>query len=1423
MRAPYRLALFALAVAALLTAVGASLSPRVSASEDSDKGIVAGLLSKALSSDTSSVSIGAVDGALSSDVTIRDVVVADSDGPWLKLDQAHLVWSRLALLQRRLQVDDLEIGRLQILRRSVPSGKPQTDGAPILPELPLKVIVKAFRTKSIVLGQPLLGVAAELGASGRATLGPPSEGLDLALEAKRIDSGGDFHLSLGFVPQTSRLSVNAKFEEPPGGLVAHVIGLPAASPIDLKLDGDGPLDSFGAKLQFAAGSDIGADGDLHLQRQGAGRRLTAAMRARVAGLLPPVASDVFAGETDLDASIGLGDDGAVAIDKLALASKTARLDVTGAVDAARRADVALHAKSLPGAPHVGSFALDAEGKGPIDALALTVTSKVESAEFSLGRVAALAAAFHVLPSGPFGDPATRIAIDGEAKASGLSLLDPAYDDAFGPTASLQFSAEARSDGLLHGAKLDWTTERLSASFAGDVSSAHVVGEAKVTAPDLSHFGRLAGLALKGALAGKFEIDAAPRDRAGRAIIGAGVTHFATGKAVIDGFSGGALKLDGVASRLADGGFGFERLRLEGGNGVATIDGQVSQEKAALRAEIDIPEAKALDARISGAARLTADLSGALSSLDGAVLATLKDGRMLGRPTPRLQVSADLLDLTRDAHGEAKLDGLIDAQPATGDLRFAMRPDGGVAIDALTLAVGSARIEGRLALAADRTADGHLAIRAPKLDDLSPLALTKLGGAIDASADLTSGSGKQNAELRAKSAALSVAGAEIAGLDVDLAAQDLFGALSLAGRADFDRIVVSGETITGVKLAARPVAEGSDVELRFTARGLATQAQGRLAAGTPQFTLTKYDASGRGQTLRLLKSAVIGWVGGEVNFSELAVGVGSGRASVAGRVGSSLDLDLAATALPLAALDLAKPGLGLAGTFDAAAKVRGSLQAPEGNWRASVSGLTAPQTRSAGLPPISARASGALSDGRTTLDAAIDLGKGSALRMAGSAPLSSDGALDARITGRLDLALANSVLGASGQRASGAADVDLKLQGRLAEPRAVGYVLVRDGAFSDEISGFKAQSIEATLRADGDVLEVARFSAATPNGGALSASGKVRLDSAAGFPGDLHLTAQRAQLLSNAIVATTADLALDVNGPLARAPKIGGRIEISSMDIQIPGRLPSQSVPLADATHIDPGPTARARLALAARANAQRAAGPPFVAALDLHVSAPSRIFVRGRGVDAELSGDLAISGTTRQPSTTGAFQLRRGTFVILGKTLDFTRGSATFHGGVIPELDMLAQTTTSDATAQIAITGSAAAPTFTFTSQPVFAQDEILSRILFDKPSGSLSPIQALQLANAASSLAGGPDAFEKLRRSLGVDSLDVGSDSSGGATVGVRRSLGNRLSVGVTTGARPEDNGVSMDFDLTRHLRLQGGVNAAGGSQAGVGSQWEY
>src|SRR5207245_4846835 len=127
-------------------------------------------------------------------------------------------------------------------------------------------------------------------------------------------------------------------------------------------------------------------------------------------------------------------------------------------------------------------------------------------------------------------------------------------------------------------------------------------------------------------------------------------------------------------------------------------------------------------------------------------------------------------------------------------------------------------------------------------------------------------------------------------------------------------------------------------------------------------------------------------------------------------------------------------------------------------------------------------------------------------------------------------------------------------------------------------------------------------------------------------------------------------------------------------------------------------------------------------------------------LESEWRGRMAITGTTAAPVITGALEQIRGSVDLLGKTFTLTRGSITFDGGakLDPVLDIVAEASAADITAQVTIGGFASAPTVTLSSTPPVPQDEILSRVLFNRGVGQLSAGEGLQLAAAAGTLPGG-------------------------------------------------------------------------------------
>ena len=1034
---------------------------------EGDKGVLADLISRALSSPSMSVSIGAVDGVLSSDASISDIVISDRNGPWLKVDKARLVWNRLALFSRRLEVDQLTIGRLEFLRRPLPSETPPPDtGAPqpILPELPVKVLIKQFGVQELSLGEPVVGVAARLSISGKATLGPPSEGLDLTLTAQRLDAPGDFKTLLTYIPATDRLTLNVNSSEPAGGIFAHLANLPGLPPVKLAFNGAGALDNFTAKLDFTAGADVWANGQVIVARQGAGRRLTLDLDSRLEGLAPGVVQPVFAGHTTLKGDVQFNDDSSIALPGgLHLVSAAARLDFEGGKSANGLLGLKVHAGAIPGSTAIGKLDLNASINGPLSSPTIDGAFDAEQIRVEEGSVEQVEASFRASPDGPLTEEKTRILFESQASVKGLALADPAFAQAVGRELTLKMRGSASSSGEATFDAIDLAATNFDAHYSGLLGRGKIHGKANIVARDLSRFALLAGGALKGEARIAVDLDGAPRYGALSATVDAHASKLATNYPMFDRATGGTLDLTGGVRLTPGGGFAFTDLLASGQHGSARLNGEYGRDKVELGARVEIPQVEILDPRVTGKGEIAGALSGTPSDLTAAVKANLGEGRLLDRKTTGVALEALANHVTGLIDANASLAGDVDGHALQGSMHVAKHDDGGWAIDNLGLSLASARLAGALTIGADSLATGDLSFSASNLDDLSPLVLTKLTGALVAKANASVADGKQALSVAANSDRMTIGANRLEGLKVDFKVADLWGAKIVSGFAQLVRAEVAGQSITGVKLTATGSATASDLDLSGTAHGLALTARGRLFGGPPtRLELASFAAQGSGRRLTLAAPATLTYGNDGLNIKNLTLLVDAGRLSLSGHAGSTLALKANAAGVPLTALDLVSPGLGLSGVADGEATIGGTPGNPTGEWKVRLQRVIVPQMRNAGLPALDVAGSGRLAGGRTSLDVSINAGTAGNLRLTGSAPLAPDEPLDVKIDGALDARLANSMLSVSGRHAAGSLAVALQLRGTIAKPLAQGTVRLSGGELRDDQTGFKLTGVTGTF-------------------------------------------------------------------------------------------------------------------------------------------------------------------------------------------------------------------------------------------------------------------------------------------------------------------------------------------------------------------------
>ncbi len=1418
----------ALALAAL---VGGWLFIATPGQADEDQSALASLISRLLTTPTTRVSIGNIDGALSSTAVISNVTISDEEGPWLRLDRVTLDWSRASLLRRRLQVNTLDVGTVQYLRpaQTPPQEREAAESGPILPELPLEVRIDAFNLDELIVGEPVLGEEARFSAEGSARLGDPSEGLDLTFAARRLDDDAAFDLELAFVPETKRLTLDLAFDEPAGGLVGKLLDLPGRPPVSLTLTGDDPLDDFDARLNFSAGPQIGATGQARVTRGDAAYEFDLDLGARLAGLMPPAAAAFFEGETRLTGQAQLRDDMAFRLDDLSLRTRVAELTIGGSISAERDLDVRVTGQALPGNDGVSragdiaveTLALDLHLRGPLTAPRLDGEIEAAGVDTPQAMLESLDMTIAALPSE---DEEVAESFDFKVNGAlrGIVLTDSGLDRALGGSLDIDAQGVVGTDGVADIAQARLMTPTFTGNFAGRAGAEQLDATFSAAIADLAPFSGLAGMPLRGSADLTAQMAGNPSIEQVVVALTGDLRDFATGTDVIDGLLGETTQLRGRVAQVP-GGLSFDGLRLEGANLTARVDGRADESAADIKLGVSVPDMAPLDPRIT-AGRLDGDLrlTGSLERPDLTGELQIADMVALERDIPRLALMLDGTDLTGLPDLRLDLDGLVAGNVAQGGLRLRERAAGGYALEDLAITIGSARLAGAVSLDQENRAEGRITLDAGDLDDLSALLLTELGGSLAATIDLAITDGGQDAGITARGAQLGFGDISLSAFEADMQGTDLRRAPAFSGTTRADSLTVAGQEFSRVALTAEGVADETRFTAEARAQGFDLEARGRLTPRDSDFLIGLDTLSAtRGQrSLALSRPARIVIADGTALIEDVAIAANGGRITIEGAAGETLDLAIDVTSLPLSISEIFVPGLGLTGTVNASAQLRGAADSPRGDYRLTLSDVALPQLREAGIPSVNVTASGEIADQRVGVDATIEAAAAN-LRITGSAPLEATGELDLRAQGNLDLAVANVILAPEGRRLTGSAQLDATIRGMSAAPRIDGTATVSNGRFTDEDLGLEISGIAARLVAQGDVLRIESFNGSTPNGGTLGASGQVRIDPAANFPGDLRITGNNARLDSNDLATATVDLDLSLTGALATEPLVGGRVTLTTLDITVPDRLPTTLQPLPGTRHVGAPEQVLARLAVRDAEGRER--GVRFNARLDLTIDSPNRIFIRGRGINAELGGTLRLTGTSLNPIAIGGFELRRGRFDLLGRRLDFTQGSLEFTGALVPFIDFVAETQTSDATVRIAVTGPANDPEFSLTSSPDLPEDEILSRILFDEASGGLSAAQALQLAQGIATLTGGgPGAFDQIRRALGVDSLDITADAEA-PSVGVSRYITDNVRVGIRAGARPEDTGVSVDIDLSRRLRLQSQVGADGNTSVGVGFEIEY
>ncbi|MEL7278850.1 MAG: translocation/assembly module TamB domain-containing protein [Pseudomonadota bacterium] len=480
-----------------------------------------------------------------------------------------------------------------------------------------------------------------------------------------------------------------------------------------------------------------------------------------------------------------------------------------------------------------------------------------------------------------------------------------------------------------------------------------------------------------------------------------------------------------------------------------------------------------------------------------------------------------------------------------------------------------------------------------------------------------------------------------------------------------------------------------------------------------------------------------------------------------------------------------------------------LVAPGISGPAAVNGTLTPRDAQGQAIDVDLKFDGPSGVGATIVGQVEDLGQRLNLAVRGSAPLAlADGFITPNsITGPLSF--------------------DLRVDGAPGLSAVSGQASFRDARMALPAANLAVTNLGGTVALSGEQA-TPDITGSLGNGGQFRVTGPVTLS--APFNGNLSVALNALGLRDPTLYETTVNGTVNVNGPLTGGARISGALALGRTELRVPSGGASAAGAPEGIRHIaEPADVRRTR----SRAGLIETGGRSRTAVafpLDLSISAPAQIFVRGRGLDAELGGQLQLGGTTANVAASGVFELIRGRMDVLTKRFDLTEGLIDLRGALDPYLRFVAQTTSNEYTINVVLEGLASEPNVSFVSSPELPQEEVLAQLLFGRDFSQMSALQAAQLVSAVATLSGqGSGGLTgQLRDGLGLADFDVSSTADGATQFSAGTYISDNIYSEVVADS-DGNNEINLNLDLTPSLTVKGSAGNDGNTGLGIFFERDY
>ena len=354
---------------------------------------------------------------------------------------------------------------------------------------------------------------------------------------------------------------------------------------------------------------------------------------------------------------------------------------------------------------------------------------------------------------------------------------------------------------------------------------------------------------------------------------------------------------------------------------------------------------------------------------------------------------------------------------------------------------------------------------------------------------------------------------------------------------------------------------------------------------------------------------------------------------------------------------------------------------------------------------------------------------------------------------------------------GKIDVTVRVRGDWKAPRITGDLRLKEGSVSVKRPSLTYETVSAEIRLIPGKVIIDSVSVAGDTEGILRFAGDIMLSGFIPTRFNVRLTGEDFFIPFHPAIHARIQPDILLAGSMD-APKLTGTITIPESRLNL-DRFVQQGPAEIQVKGRETDDQGRIKLADTA------SQGPTLLQPLsaDLNVVIPKNAWLKGQGLDVEVGGRTNIKKEPQQSFILlGSLNTIRGNYNFQGKLFKFRKGTVAFLGleEPNPSLDFEAAARISRADIIIRIGGTAQDIRLSLDSDPQMEQTDIVSYIMFGKPSNSLNDRNSGNVERAALGLTGQVAASE-LKSILGDDFfLDMityesgdGEDSKGSIAVG--------------------------------------------------------